>query len=68
MTVGGTGDVLAGVAGAVLCTQAPLDAAAIAAYANGRAGDLVVEERGFGLVATDLLERVPEAMWGERDE
>ncbi|WP_372911838.1 NAD(P)H-hydrate dehydratase [Salinigranum sp.] len=68
MTVGGTGDVLAGVAGAVLCTQEPLDAAAIAAYANGRAGDLVVEERGFGLVATDLLERVPEAMWGERDE
>jgi NAD(P)H-hydrate epimerase len=68
MTVGGTGDVLAGVTGAVLCTQEPLDAAAIGAYANGRAGDLVVEGRGFGLVATDLLERVPEAMWGERDE
>jgi NAD(P)H-hydrate epimerase len=67
MTVGGTGDVLAGVTGALLCTQEPLDSAAIAAYANGRAGDLVVDDRGFGLVATDLLDRVPEAMWGERD-
>ncbi|WP_152041268.1 NAD(P)H-hydrate dehydratase [Salinigranum salinum] len=68
MTVGGTGDVLAGVTGALLCTQEPLEAAAIGAYVNGRAGDLVVEERGFGLVATDLLDRVPEATWGERDE
>jgi NAD(P)H-hydrate epimerase len=67
MTVGGTGDVLAGVTGALLSTQEPLDAAAVAAYVNGRAGDLVVDERGYGLVATDLLDRVPEAMWGERD-
>jgi NAD(P)H-hydrate epimerase len=68
MTVGGTGDVLAGVTGALCCTQDPLDAAAIAAYVNGRAGDIVVDERGFGLVATDLLDRIPAAMWGERDE
>ncbi len=68
MTVGGTGDVLAGVTGALLSTQEPLDAAAIGAYANGRAGDLAVDENGFGLVATDLLERVPEALWGERDD
>jgi NAD(P)H-hydrate epimerase len=68
MTVGGTGDVLAGVTGALLCTQEPLDAATIGAYVNGRAGDLVVGERGFGLVATDLLDRIPEATWGERDE
>jgi NAD(P)H-hydrate epimerase len=68
MTVGGTGDVLAGVTGALLSTQDPLDAAAIAAYANGRAGDLVVDDYGFGLVATDLPDRIPEALWGERDE
>jgi NAD(P)H-hydrate epimerase len=66
MTVGGTGDVLAGVTGALAATQPSLDAAAIGAYVNGRAGDLVTEESGYGMVATDLLDRVPEAMWGER--
>jgi len=68
MTVGGTGDVLAGVTGALCCTQGPFDAAAIAAYVNGLAGDRVVEDNGFGLVATDLLAAVPAAMWGGRDE
>ncbi|MFB6179398.1 MAG: NAD(P)H-hydrate dehydratase [Halorientalis sp.] len=66
MTVGGTGDVLAGAAGALLCTQDPIDAGAVAAYANGRAGDIVVEDRGFGLTATDLLAELPTALWGER--
>jgi NAD(P)H-hydrate epimerase len=66
MTVGGTGDVLAGVTGALAATQPSLDAAAIGAYVNGRAGDLVADESGYGMTATDLLDRVPEAMWGER--
>jgi NAD(P)H-hydrate epimerase len=66
MTVGGTGDVLAGVTGALAATQPSLVAAAVGAYVNGRAGDLVVEETGYGLMATDLLDRVPEATWGER--
>ncbi|MFB6184454.1 MAG: NAD(P)H-hydrate dehydratase [Haloarculaceae archaeon] len=66
MTVGGTGDVLAGAVGALAATQDPRHAAAIGAYANGRAGDHVVDERGYGLVATDLLDRLPEALWGER--
>ncbi len=63
MTVGGTGDVLAGVTGAMACTLAPIHAAAVGAYANGRAGDLVVEEYGYGLTATDLLDSVPLALW-----
>jgi len=62
MTVGGTGDVLAGVTGALLATNGPLEAGAIAAYANGRAGDLVVGEYGNGLLASDLLDRLPGAM------
>ncbi|WP_280536321.1 NAD(P)H-hydrate dehydratase [Halopenitus sp. POP-27] len=62
MTVGGTGDVLAGTVGAVACTQRPFQAAAIGAYVNGRAGDLIVEDRGYGLVATDLIDRIPEAV------
>ena len=67
MTVGGTGDVLAGVAGALACSLIPRDAAAVAAYANGRAGDIVVKDRGYGLVATDLPDRIPEALWGGRN-
>ena len=63
MTVGGTGDVLAGVTGAMACPLEPIHAAALGAYANGRAGDVVVEERGYGLVATDLLGAVPAALW-----
>jgi hydroxyethylthiazole kinase-like uncharacterized protein yjeF len=65
MTVGGTGDVLAGVTGALACVLAPREAAALAAYVNGRAGDLVVEKRGYGLVATDLLTALPTALWGD---
>jgi NAD(P)H-hydrate epimerase len=68
MTVGGTGDVLAGAAGALLATQDPLDAAALAAYANGLAGDRVVDRRGYGLLASDLLPELPRALWGESDE
>jgi NAD(P)H-hydrate epimerase len=67
MTVGGTGDVLAGVTGALACTLGPLEAAAVGAYANGTAGDLVVDEDGYGVVATDLLGAVPRALWPDED-
>jgi NAD(P)H-hydrate epimerase len=63
MTVGGTGDVLAGVCGAMACTLETPEAAAVAAYANGRAGDIVAEDRGYGLTATDLPDAVPRALW-----
>jgi NAD(P)H-hydrate epimerase len=62
MTVGGTGDVLAGACGALACVLAPHEAASVAAYANGRAGDSVVERQGNGLVATDLVEALPGAL------
>jgi len=65
MTVGGTGDVLAGTTGALAATQPIRHAGAIGAYAVGRAGDTVVDERGFGLVATDLLDALPTALWSE---
>jgi NAD(P)H-hydrate epimerase len=66
MTVGGTGDVLAGITGALLARLPPLQAAAIAAYANGRAGDVIVDEAGFGLLASDLLAEIPHVLWRER--
>jgi len=68
MTVGGTGDVLAGVTAALSATQEPLDAAAIGAYVNGAAGDRVVDAQGYGLVATDLLDAIPRVMWRGDDE
>jgi len=59
MTVGGTGDVLAGIAGALLCHLPAFDAACIAAYVNGRAGERVASERGGGMLASDLVDRIP---------
>lgn len=66
MTVGGTGDVLAGITGALLATHPPVTAGAIGAYVNGKAGDAYYEENGYGLQASDLLDRIPPAMWREQ--
>ena len=62
MTVGGTGDVLAGITGALAAQHEPIHAAALGAYTAGTAGDIVAEERGNGLLASDLLEAIPTAM------
>jgi ADP-dependent NAD(P)H-hydrate dehydratase / NAD(P)H-hydrate epimerase len=59
MTVGGTGDVLAGVAGALLCRLPAFEAACIAAYVNGRAGSAAVAERGGGILASDIVDKIP---------
>ncbi|WP_435332966.1 NAD(P)H-hydrate dehydratase [Haloarchaeobius sp. TZWWS8] len=67
MTVGGTGDVLAGICGALASTQEPVTAGAVAAHVNGKAGDAVVDEQGYGLLASDLLDGIPRAMWGDRE-
>ncbi|WP_411963271.1 NAD(P)H-hydrate dehydratase [Haloferax sp. YSMS24] len=68
MTVGGTGDVLAGATGALASVLPPLDAAAVAAYANGRAGDTAADEFDGGLVATDLLDRLPAGLRSEHHD
>mgnify|MGYP005845050427 CR=1 FL=1 len=68
MTVGGTGDVLAGVTGALACVLDPIHAAAVGAYANGRAGEIVADAHGHGLVASDLLGALPGALWPEAGE
>jgi hydroxyethylthiazole kinase-like uncharacterized protein yjeF len=63
MTVGGTGDVLSGVAGALLAQKVdPFEAAVAAAFVNGAAGDFVAEKIGYHLVATDLLEWIPQVL------
>lgn len=65
MTVGGTGDVLAGTTGALAAAQEPIHAAAIAAYAIGKAGDAVHEVRGNGLMASDLPDAIPAVLWDQ---
>jgi NAD(P)H-hydrate epimerase len=62
MTVGGTGDVLAGVGGVLAARLDAFDAASVGAFANGRAGDAVVERNGYGMTATDLAEALPAAL------
>jgi len=60
MTVGGTGDVLSGIVAAFLAQGVdPFEAAVAGAFINGAAGDFVVSEKGFHMVATDLLEWIP---------
>jgi len=66
MTVGGTGDVLAGVAGALLCQLPAFESGCIAAYVNGRAGEIVAAERGEGMLATDLVDRIPAELFKGR--
>lgn len=63
MTVGGTGDVLAGIVGAFLAQGAEsFRAAAAGAFLCGRAGDLCLEEKGYEFVASDLIEKLPAAL------
>ncbi|MDI6886801.1 MAG: NAD(P)H-hydrate dehydratase, partial [archaeon] len=60
MTVGGTGDVLAGITGAFFAISSdPFKAAMAAAFVNGTVGDLAFEEKGYGLLATDVIENIP---------
>lgn len=63
MSVGGTGDALAGVVAALLAKGlAPFDAARLGAWMTGRAGEKAATRRSWGLVATDVVDALPEAI------
>lgn len=60
MATGGTGDVLSGIAGAYLAQGTDtFNAASAGAFIHGKAGDLAYEEKGFHIVASDLLDKIP---------
>jgi len=61
MATAGTGDVLTGVTAAVVAQRlSPFDAARLATWAHGRAGDLAAEILGeVSMTARDLLDRLP---------
>ena len=61
LATAGTGDVLSGIAGALLATgRSPAEAAAVAAHVHGRAGQLAAE--AGPLIAGDLVRRLPAAL------
>lgn len=64
MAVGGSGDVLAGVAVSLLGQGiAPMDAAAAAVWLHGAAGDRCAERLGqYGMLPSDMLMELPRLM------
>ena len=64
MATAGTGDVLTGVVGAFLARGlAPFDAARLAVFAHGDAGDRAARRRGEdGIIAGDLADMLPRAL------
>lgn len=61
---GGSGDVLAGILAAFACELVALDAAVLAAYVHGRAGELWAVDHGAdrGALASEIADRVPRVL------
>jgi hypothetical protein len=63
MSVEGTGDTLTGIMVGLLTKGVePFDAARIASFTNGYAGDLAFESLGYGMMASDLVDRIPDVL------
>lgn len=60
LTVGGTGDALAGlIAGLIAQKMDPAEACALATTVIKSAGDRLCEEKGFTYIARDVIEQIP---------
>lgn len=62
MTKGGTGDVLAGLVGALYCKNDAFEAATTGSYINKKAGDNLYKRVGPFFNATDLVNEIPLVM------
>ena len=64
MATGGTGDILTGMIASFIGQGAePFAAATLGVYFHGLAGDMALQEKGtLSLVATDILDKLPEAL------
>ncbi len=63
MTVGGTGDVLAGITGSLLARKcSPFTAACGAVVVNTLAGEMAANITGEGMIATDVLNEIPKVI------
>ncbi|HJJ48832.1 MAG TPA: NAD(P)H-hydrate dehydratase [Methanocorpusculum sp.] len=63
MTTGGTGDVLSGLCGGLMCRMPAFEAACAASYALGKAGEKISGKIGEGLAASDLLYEIANTLW-----
>lgn len=63
LSIGGAGDTMAGIAGALLARGASvMNAGAGAAYINGKAGELAAKKFQESLIATDIIDTIPDAI------
>jgi len=63
MTVGGTGDVLTGIVGCLLSKKvSPYNSARTSVFINGCAGNYAFEKKSYGLIATDIIEEIPNVL------
>ena len=62
MTVGGTGDVLAGIVGALSTKAESFQAACAGTFLSGLAGDISRDKLGYCFTAADVAENIPEAI------
>jgi NAD(P)H-hydrate epimerase len=62
MTVGGTGDVLAGLVGGLYCKMDSFNAGCLGVYFNGMAAEIAYNKVGLHMMATDLLDNLPGIM------
>ncbi|MFB6203730.1 MAG: NAD(P)H-hydrate dehydratase [Candidatus Nanohaloarchaea archaeon] len=63
MTVGGTGDVLAGVIASLIAQDVDrVHAARLGAWINGKAGEMAAEELSTGMLPQDVIEHIPEVL------
>lgn len=66
MTKGGFGDTLAGICAALLARGVGMfEAAHVAAYINGRAGEAAAGAKGEGVAASDIFEYLPRVVMGD---
>jgi len=63
MTVGGTGDVLAGLVAGLAAKGVDLfNAASLGAFVNGYAGQLAFNGKSYGLMPMDVVEAIPQVL------
>ena len=64
MATAGSGDILSGITGTFLAQiEDPFEAAVMAVYVHGLAGDMAKDEKGeYGMIASDIVENLPRAV------